>query len=95
MTDDLDLRPENRANPAIVVVGLYRIWAREADAQVPATGDLEFDCQVYMDGSIVIDNDQGPDHGQYHRVRLTPSQVAQLRILINDPTVVRPYRPEE
>lgn len=89
----IDLRPENRIALDRVQVGMYRLIAREAATEVSSQGDLELDLDVYMDGTIEIDNNVDPDHGQWRRVRLSPSQVASLKILLNDPTVVRPYRP--
>lgn len=91
---DLVLRPENTLGPTNYVIGIYKLEARESAAQVPASGDLELDMTVYQDGTVEIDNDQDPDHGDWHRVRLSPSQVAAVRLLLEDPDAVPPYRPE-
>jgi len=91
---DLVLRPENTLGPTNYMIGIYKLEAREAAAQVTAHGDLELDVAVYQNGAVEIDNDVDPDHGTWRHVRLSPSQVAALRLLLDDPEAVPPYRPE-
>lgn len=95
MLTDLDLKPKNTLGPTNHMIGLYKLEAREASAQVPDNGDLELDVAVYQDGTVTIDNDQDPDHGTWRYVRLSPSQVAALRLLLGDPSAVPPYRPSK
>ena len=72
------LTPENRLDKSSTKTGLFTLEAAEASAQVT---DVELDLCVYADGSITLDNRQGHDEGNY--VKLSPSQVQQLRAVLN------------